>query len=105
MPEKDTTRYIEVVDVAKLKDRGNFTDYVPNLADTYNLNMFTASIPESRIGKYELHCERVMFGSPELYEYMYWRMVLNEQIHDWYHCNLKKPDTNHFPQLRNALEK
>jgi len=105
MPEKDETRYIEVVDPLKLKGKGSFSDFVPNLADTYNMNMFTASIPESKLEDYERTCGYMARGNPELYEYMYWRMRLNEQILDWYRCFLEAPTTNFFPKLRNALEK
>jgi len=105
MADKDDTRYIEVVDLHKLKGKKQFREYVANLSDTYNLNMFTAGIPELKVGEYELSCSYIKNGSPELYGYLYWRLKLNEQIHDWYHCGLDAPTTNFFPHLRNALER
>jgi hypothetical protein len=105
MADKDETRYMEVVDLAKLSGKRPFKEYVLKLAENYNLNIFTASIPEYRVNEYEQSCMCLMTGSPELYEYTYWRMKLNEQRHDWYRCNLPVPSSNFFPELRNAIQK
>jgi hypothetical protein len=105
MADKDDTRYMEVVDPSKLNGKKQFREYVPNLSEGYNTNMFTSAIPESKVGEYELTCGYIKNGNPELYEYMYWIMKKNEQLHDWYHCCLEMPTTNYFPHLRNCYER
>jgi len=104
MPEKDTTRYLEVVDTALLYNKGSICDLYKDMSKCYNLNQFTSCIPENRVHEYEHSCIVFMYSDPALYEYMYWRMKLNSQLYEWYHCGMEKPETNFFTHLRNAIE-
>ena len=116
MADKDTTRYLEVVDTKLLDGKGSFCEIYKDMSKVYNLNQFTSCIPENRVHEYEHSCIVFMYSDPALYEYMYWRMKLNSRIHkdwqiklatrakSWYKCDMEKPETNFFPHLRNAID-